>query len=365
MDKEALLYQIALPLLPDVGLHWARQLVSCFGSAEAVFRVTREDLQELPNVQRHFVDSLLAGREEALKRAEEEVRFVRNHAIHTYWYEDDNYPDALRQLPDAPLLLYGKGNLSFDGPMISIVGTRMPSDRGRQACREFVLDLAKKMPNITIVSGLAYGIDVEAHKAAIEAGVSTIIVPAHGLDRIYPAIHRNVAVQALEKGGILTEYMSQTEPEKPHFVARNRIVAGLSVATVVIESKAKGGSLITANMARDYNRDVFAMPGRAADIQSAGCNALIRRNIAGLICSADDLIEEMGWQKKEPQQTSMTFVDLSKDEEQIMQLLDDEGVHINTLCEQSGKSFMDVSDLLFSMELKGVVRALPGSRYRK
>ena len=199
---------------------------------------------------------------EALSRAEKELAFVEKHRISTYWCQDEGYPFRLRQCPDRPLLLFGKGNMRVnEGKMVSVVGTRNATDRGKELTRQLVLDLAKRVPNLTVISGLAYGIDVAAHRAAIEAGIPTIAVPGHGLDRIYPALHRNVAVAMLEHGGLLTEYVSGTRPDPWHFVARDRIIAGLADAVVVVESKAKGGALITAQMALDYDRDVFACPG--------------------------------------------------------------------------------------------------------
>ena len=370
MDTNALAYQIALPLLPEVGLQRTKQIVQHFGSAEAFFRADKSYILSHTRLSASVVDRIVCAREDALKRANEEIAFVQKHAIQTYWFEDDNYPAILRELPDAPTLLYSKGNLHLNGHMLSIVGTRNPTDRGKQLCEQFVRDLAARVPDLTIVSGLAFGIDVCAHKAAIENGLQTIAVPAHGLDRIYPIQHRNIAVQILQNGGILTEYMSKTEPEKANFVARNRIVAGLSEATVVIESKARGGSLITAGLALDYSREVFAFPGRPSDLWSAGCNNLIRTNGAMLINNADELIEELGWDSKpQPVQTSLEaalFADLTPEEQRLMDCLrqNDDGIHVNSLCENLQSPYSDVSAMLFSLEMKGLVRPLPGGRYR-
>lgn len=309
------------------------------------------------------------GSKAAKERAEKECAFVEKHQVQTFFIEDDNYPTLLRETADAPKLLYGKGNLSFDGHFLSIVGTRSASDRGKQLCRELVLSLAERVPDLTIVSGLAYGIDIAAHKAALEAGIPTIIIPAHGLDRIYPSLHRQVAIDALKNGGILTEYMSGTEPLQGHFLARNRIIAGLSEATVVVESKAKGGSLVTANIAFSYARDVFAFPGRVTDEHSAGCNSLIRRNVAGLITCADELIDALGWEiKPKPVQTSLNdlFAELSPEEETVMQTLRkyEDGVHINSLLTEIKMSYAHLAAMLFTLEMKGLVRALPGAMYR-
>jgi DNA processing protein len=308
---------------------------------------------------------------ESLAFAEKELAFVEKHGIGLYYYKDANYPYRLAQCVDAPLLMYAKGNVNVDTKhVLSIVGTRMPSERGKDWCRRLVLDLAAKVPDLTIVSGLAYGIDVVAHKAALEAGVPTVIIPAHGLDRIYPAVHRQVAVQALDKGGILTEYACGTEPERFNFVARNRIVAGLADALVVVESKKKGGSLITAEMAIDYGRDVFAMPGRLDDVCSAGCNDLIKRNKAQLIEAADDLIAAMQWEevKREVVQTTMVemLANLSPTQERLVALLREaeDGLHINQIVMETQLSYGTVSAELVMLELEDIVKSMPGGMWR-
>jgi DNA processing protein len=308
---------------------------------------------------------------EAMEHARKELDFIEKHQIGTYFYKDENYPYRLAQCVDAPLILYTKGNVNMNAKhMVSVVGTRMPSERGKDWCRHLVLDLAKQVPNLTIVSGLAYGIDVVAHKAAMEADIPTIIVPAHGLDRIYPAVHRNVAVQALDKGGIVTEYTCGTEPERFNFVARNRIVAGLSDAVVVVESKKKGGSLITADMAVDYGRDVFAMPGRINDECSAGCNDLIKRNKAQMIENAEDLIKDMQWEYEEKQSTQTTMVqllcDLSESQQRLYDLLQEaeEGLHVNQLVLETQMGYNIVVAELVMMELQDIVKSMPGGMWR-
>ena len=308
---------------------------------------------------------------EAMVFAERELAFVEKHGIQLYYYKDANYPYRLAQCVDAPLLMYAKGNVNVDTKhVVSVVGTRIPSERGKDWCRRLVLDLAAKVPDLTIISGLAYGIDVVAHKAALEAGVPTVIIPAHGLDRIYPAVHRQVAVQALDKGGILTEYACGTEPERFNFVARNRIVAGLADALVVVESKKKGGSLITAEMAIDYGRDVFAMPGRLDDVCSAGCNDLIKRNKAQLIEAADDLIAAMQWEevKREVVQTTMVemLANLSPTQERLVALLREaeDGLHINQIVMETQLSYGTVSAELVMLELEDIVKSMPGGMWR-
>jgi DNA processing protein len=308
---------------------------------------------------------------EAMEHARKELDFIEKHQIGTYFYKDENYPYRLAQCVDAPLILYTKGNVNMNAKhMVSVVGTRMPSERGKDWCRHLVLDLAKQVPNLTIVSGLAYGIDVVAHKAAMEADIPTIIVPAHGLDRIYPAVHRNVAVQALDKGGIVTEYTCGTEPERFNFVARNRIVAGLSDAVVVVESKKKGGSLITADMAVDYGRDVFAIPGRVDDECSAGCNDLIKRNKAQMIENAEDLIKSMQWEYEEKRSTQTTMVqllcDLSESQQRLYDLLQEaeEGLHVNQLVLETQMGYNIVVAELVMMELQDIVKSMPGGMWR-
>ena len=353
----ALRAQIALLLLPKVGNRHAKELIRHYGSAEAA----------LAN------DHTLEGIKSAMERANLELEFIEKHNLQTYYFEDDDYPQRLAQCPDCPVLLFGKGNLRpNEGKFVSVVGTRNPSDRGKQLCREFVCDLAAKVPDVTIVSGLAYGIDVTAHRAAIEAGLPTIIIPGHGLDRIYPSLHRQVAVQSLEKGGILTEFLSGTEPIGPNFVARNRIIAGLADAVVVVESRLKGGSLITADIAFNYNRDLFAFPGRPSDQNSAGCNLIIKYDQAHLIECADDLIAAMRWQPMnagdDGYQTTLDqlFIDLAPEEQMIMDILhhSDEGVHVNSIVAETKMPYAATSSLLFQMELRGIVRSLPGGLYR-
>lgn len=307
----------------------------------------------------------------AIEHAQKELDFIEKHSVQLYYYKDSNYPYRLAQCTDAPLLLYAKGNVEVNPKhVVSIVGTRMPSERGKDWCRQLVIDLASHIPDLTIVSGLAYGIDVIAHKAALESGIPTIIIPAHGLDRIYPSTHRNVAIQALAKGGILTEYTTGTEPERHNFVARNRIVAGMADAVVVVESKSKGGSLITAQMAQDYNRDVFALPGRFNDTCNAGCNELIKRNKAQLIECAEDLIAAMGWETgiKQPTQTTMLelMYDLTDQQHQLINLLRDseDGMHINQLVMETRLAYNMVSSELVMLELQDVVKSMPGGMWR-
>ena len=337
-------------------------------------RLLREVLQHYPDPQEAWERIVLPGKTDSWQRAQQELEFVDKHHIGTYYLHDVDYPERLSQCPDAPVLLYTKGNINLaDGHFISIVGTRQATERGKMITHDLVLELADQLPKLTIVSGLAYGIDIAAHRAAMEAGIPTLIIPAHGLDRIYPAYHRPDAVRALENGGLVTEYMSGSTPEKQHFVARNRIVAGLSECTIVVESPARGGSLITASMAFDYNRPVFAVPGRVSDASSAGCNALIRDQRASLLQSPDDLIEAMLWATdKRPVQASLPGMnaaddsDLLPEEQTLMRLLReaDDGMLVNDLAEETELPYSDIITHLMTLEMKKRVRSFPGGKFR-
>lgn len=369
MMIDSLRYVVALQLLPEVGLRTAKALIEYFGDAQSVFTVSQDDLSAIPNIRKDAVIKLMSGRQAALARADKEVDFIEKNAIETLYFQDDDYPYRLRECIDAPIVLFRKGNFQVnEGKYLAIVGTRMPTDNGKQICKDIVAELAQRVNELTIVSGLAYGIDVTAHKAAIDAGIPTIIIPGHGLDRIYPYANRQVAVDATcNNGGILTEYISGTQPDRQNFIARNRIIAGLCDATLVVESKTKGGSLITADMANGYSREVFAIPGRISDPSSAGCNKLIKRHQALLVESADDIIDAMQWESKktEPVQTEI-FLDLTDDEAQILDMLrkTEDGLHVNIIVMETEKPYSLITATLMMMELKGLVRSLPGSIYK-
>lgn len=355
MDK---LFDIALSLLFRSRLRQSLSLAGHYGSAEEAWRHLNEP-----------------GMNEAFVQAEREWNWINAHGIRVWTLTDEDYPYRLRQCPDRPLVLYSKGNVHpSEGHIVSIVGTRRPTERGKELTNAFVRDLASRLDSLTIVSGGAYGIDIAAHRAALQYGVPTIIIPAHGLDRIYPFRHRPEAIASLERGGILTEFPSGTEPIASNFVQRNRIVAGLADAVVVVESRDKGGSLITARMASDYNRELFAFPGRPDDISSAGCNQLIQSSKAQLITSADDLIETMQWKtttvSHHPADTQTTMVglldDLTPDQQILLSKLNEaeEGLHINLLVMETERAYSDVSSDLVSLELQGLIRSLPGGIYR-
>ena len=350
------LFDISLSFLYRNRLRKSLALVDHYGSAEEAWRHLDEP-----------------GMKEALERAQHELEWINLHGIRVWTLADEDYPYRLRQCPDRPLLLYGKGNLHpSDGHIVSIVGTRRPTERGKELTATLVRELHERLESVTIVSGGAYGIDIAAHRAAIECGIPTIIIPAHGLDRIYPYHHRPDAIRALEHGGLLTEFPSQTEPMAGNFVQRNRIVAGLADAVVVVESRERGGSLITAQMASDYNRELFAFPGRPSDPSSAGCNNLIRANKAQLFSCADELIVAMDWTTRQtaktPVQTRLVGLldDLTPDQQNLLAKLQEseEGLHINHMVMETGRPYADVSSDLMQIELQGLIRSLPGGFYR-
>ena len=350
------IYDIALSFLYRSKLRTSLKLLDHYGSAEEVWR--HLDEPDMPK---------------ALERAQREMEWIEEHNIHVWTLADTDYPYRLRHCPDRPMLLYSKGNVHpSDGHIVSIVGTRRPTERGKELTEALVRDLAAQLESVTIVSGGAYGIDIAAHRAAIKYGIPTIIVPAHGLDRIYPYQHRADAVKALEHGGLLTEFPSGTEPIAPYFVQRNRIVAGLADAVVVVESKDRGGSLITARMATDYDRELFAFPGRPNDDTSRGCNLLIHNQKAQLLNDASELIHAMSWttktEAKQPVQTQLVGLldDLSASQQELLAKLQEaeDGLHINLLVMETERPYSDVAADLTMLELQGLVRSLPGGIYR-
>lgn len=343
-----------------------RELIAAVGSAKELL----ENVADIPGLSPRLRE-LLCDRS-LVELAEKEMGFIESKNIKLICLGDKEYPYRLAECYDAPLVLHSMGNADLNARhIVSIVGTRHASEYGKDLCANFVTDLAKFAPGTLIVSGLAYGIDVCAHRAAIKAGLPTIGVLAHGLDRIYPGAHRATAKQMLENGGLLTEFMSGMEPFPSNFLQRNRIVAGMADATVVVESASKGGSLVTASLALGYDRDCFAFPGRVNDQYSQGCNELMSRNRAALITSAYDFVEAMNWEvttaKKsaEERQTEL-FPDLSPDETAVMTALreNSDGLQVNQMVVQLNMPINKLLPLLFEMEMKGLVKAVAGGCYR-
>ena len=308
---------------------------------------------------------------QALVRAGEEYEFAEKNHIQCLTLVDERYPSRLRECDDAPIALFFKGNADLNAlRIINMVGTRNATEYGKQLCASFLRDLKILCPEVLVVSGLAYGIDIHAHRAALANSLPTIGVLAHGLDRIYPSVHRKTAVDMLQQGGLLTEFLTGTNPDKHNFISRNRIVAGMADATIVVESAAKGGSLITADIAESYHRDCFAFPGRTMDASSIGCNQLIRDNKAALLLSAEDFVKAMCWdassqsRKAENVQRNL-FPELSEEEQRIVSLLQAQGaLQINTLVVEADIAVHKMNAILFELEMKGVIRILAGGMYQ-
>ena len=365
MNNE-LLYQLALTLVPNIGDVQAKILVQHFGSATDIFKARLDELDRIENIGMVRAKSIMEFQEFDL--AEKELLFIEKYKIKTLFLSDKDYPKRLLNCYDSPTLLFYKGSADLNTPKIlAIVGTRKYSDYGKAFTENLVKDLSEM--NITIISGLAYGIDATAHKAAVKNGLPTVGVVGHGLNKIYPPDHAGLAKDMIkEGGGILSEFFSGTKPDKHNFPLRNRVVAGLSDATIVVETNIKGGSMITAKLADAYNRDVFAVPGRTTDLKSEGCNHLIKHNKAMLLNSADDLLDVLGWKDKSQTKTKKQrelFIELSIDEKVIVQMLQEkEAVHIDEINISSGLSSSAIAAALLNLELQNVVTSMPGKMYK-
>jgi DNA processing protein len=365
------LYQIALTQINGVGVTLARNLMQYMGDEEAIFRGDVAKLSRIPRISRRLIAEIRSS--EVIYRAERELNFAINNNIDIIFFTEDDYPARLSNCIDAPILLYSKGKNDFNrSKTISIVGTRNATRYGLEYCEEFVKKISEKIPDIQIVSGLAYGIDVCAHRACLKYDVSTVGVLAHGLDRIYPFSHRETALKMQGNGAIISEFPSHTTPDRFNFVKRNRIVAGMSDAVLVFETRTKGGSLITADIANSYFREVFALPGRYGDEMSKGCNKLIAENKANILEGVDEFILHMGWQegndnrysKNTPKQTEL-FIDLNEEERRIYNLLvDNNSMQINTMSIELNTPVSELFMTLLELEMKNLIKSLPGGMYQ-
>ncbi|MDR1516755.1 MAG: DNA-processing protein DprA [Dysgonamonadaceae bacterium] len=362
------IYQIALTMIPGVGVMHARNLVQAVGSEEAVFLEKARALEKIPRISSRLVAEIRSS--EVMRKAEEELTFVEKNRLRLLFYTDPDYPSRLNNCIDAPVLLYAKGDADFNRrKIISVVGTRNATPYGQKFCEKFIAVLAEKFPEMLVVSGLAYGIDVCAHRAALQSGLSTVAVLGHGLDRIYPELHRKTAIEMLENGALITEFPSKTTPDRFNFVRRNRIVAGMADAVVVMESGEKGGSLITADIANSYYREVFALPGRTTDNASKGCNNLIANNKAVLLQDVGDFIAQMNWDSAsnpaKPKQKEL-FLNLSEEEARIFNALakNSDGLQVNLLGIELNLPVSELFFTLLELEMKNVVQSLPGGVYK-
>ena len=369
-DSREIICSIELSNLPHIGLVTAKRLYDEVGSAAAIFEHRKHITDLIPDATPSLKEALNQC-DDAIRLAEKEYEFIEKKHIKAYPMNSSEYPQRLLECNDAPIILFFCGNTDLNcRHVINIVGTRRCTQYGKDICREFIADLQRECPDILIVSGLAYGIDIHAHRAALHNSMATVGVLAHGLDRIYPALHRQTAVKMIEKGGLLTEYLSGTTPEKVNFIRRNRIVAGMSDATIVVESAAHGGALVTAELASSYNRDVFAFPGRITDEFSEGCNKLIARQKATMILNADEFLKSMNWKQessaaKTNDGQQELFPQLTPEEAAIVEVLRHcDSKQVNQIVVETGLNFHTVSSNLYELEYKGVVALLGGARYR-
>jgi DNA processing protein len=371
MNEQEIFYAMALTRLTNFNFQQALELYRTVGSAQMIYE-HRNDIGDIVEDCSPRLKEALKDWDEPMKRTETELKFMQEHQIRALTLNDDDYPQRLTECPDAPIVLYYRGNADLNqAKVINIVGTRQCTQYGQDLIRRFVSGLREHCPEVLIVSGLAYGVDINAHRQALANGFPTVGVLAHGLDQIYPYRHRETAAQMLDHGGLLTEFMSQTNADKPNFVRRNRIVAGMSDACIVVESAAKGGGLITAEIAQSYDRAVFAFPGAVGMTYSEGCNNLIRDNVAALISNATDFVKAMGWREETQRQQALAdgierdlFVDLSPEEATIVGLLQQTNdLQLNILSVKSGIPIGQLTALLFQLEMKGVVRPLAGGMY--
>ena len=373
MSDQETLYMMALTQMTSLSLTNLHLLIQELGSAVTIYENRNDLRQVLPSASKKTLDGM-GHYDTYLARAEQELEFCRKGRIQCLGLNDEGYPQRLRDCNDAPILLYYRGTANLNTQhIVSMVGTRQITAYGKDLCRSFVRDLKRLCPDALVVSGLAYGVDVQCHRAALDEGLETVGVLAHGLDQIYPRHHRETAKQMVAQGGLLTEYMSATPIDKRNFVQRNRIVAGMADAVVVVESATKGGSLITADIALSYDRQVWAFPGRVFDTYSSGCNKLIFSNAATLLTGAEDFCVAMGWtddvqhrkQLAEGVQQELFADDFTAEEQRVLQALArDDSKQINVLAVETNIPIGDLSSLLFSLEMKGAVQMLVGGKYK-
>ncbi len=364
MDRD-MLYQIALTMVPQIGDVHAASLLQYFKSAEEVFSASRSVLDKIPGIGPVRSKSIKDFKD--FNKAEKELEFTGKYGIQVIHRQHPAYPKRLLHCYDAPSLLYYKGNADLNtSKVLAIIGTRSHTSYGKDITTQIVRELAPS--KVLIISGLAYGIDAVAHKASLDNEMQTIGVIAHGLDRIYPSAHTALARAMIQSGGLLTDLRSGTAPDKQNFPRRNRIVAGIADAILVIETDIRGGSMITAELANNYNKDVFAVPGKVTDPKSAGCNYLIRNNKAALVTSGKDILEFMNWSntaKSKTIQQKKLFIDLSPEEKLITEILNEnESVHIDEINLRCGLSSSSIAAAILHLELEGIISTLPGKHYK-
>ena len=363
LKEEKLLAVLRLQKCKAIGDILAKKLIVNVGDVEQVFKEKTAILSKINGIGSHALKHLFDAKN--IELAQQELKYIQDNNIEHFYFLDDDYPKNLQHCIDSPILLFKDGNIDFSNQrIISIVGTRNISSYGRDFCNQLIKEIAVYNP--IIVSGFAYGVDICAHKAAIEHKLQTIAVLAHGFEQIYPKVHKKYINQVNENGGFLTEFWSEESPLRENFLKRNRIVAGISKATIIIESASKGGSLVTADIANSYNKDVFAVPGRTTDIYSKGCNNLIKNNRAHLLSSASDIVKMLNWdvqEKTKPIQKQL-FIELNENEQKIHDLLHDKGQQLlDVISLECNIPIYQLSSILLQLELKGVTKPLPGKMF--
>lgn len=363
MSDQDLFYLLALMKVEGVGDIIAKKLITNCGSAESIFKTGLNKIAAIDGIGSALVNNLKD--KSIFEKADKELKFIQSNNIQVSYFQDEIYPERLKHCIDSPVLIFATGNIDLKNrKTISIVGTRQITSYGIEFCRKFIEDLVPLDP--VIISGFAYGVDIMAHQLAMEYNLQTVGVLAHGLNQIYPKNHKKYMAKMEENGGFITEFWSTSQPDRENFVRRNRIVAGISEATIVIESADKGGSLITANLANDYNRDVFAVPGRVTDKYSQGCNDLIKTQKANVLTSAADLVYVLNWdiEKKSKPVQKQLFVELEPDEQMVYDFLIKNGKELlDSIALECNLPIFKISGILLNMELKGVIRPLPGKTF--
>lgn len=363
MNEKA--YQLALSFIPGIGDILIKQLISYIGSAEAVFSTSNSKLRKIPGIGEKIAESL-KNTENYFRKAEEEYEKVQKAGGVILCYTDKDYPKKLKEINDAPCIVYYKGNGDLNNPkVISIVGTRSATSYGKRIVEEIISGV--KDHNPLIVSGLAYGIDIHAHKTALNNGLETIGIMASGIDIIYPGIHRKIASQMIESGGIMTEYLTETKPDAPHFPTRNRIIAGMADAVIVVEAAERGGALITAELANGYNREVFAVPGDLHSSYSEGCNKLIRNHKASILTNPKDIEYLLSWPESDQiPDEPVDLTELNEQEKNIIRLLQSftDGLMVDELSWKSQIPINQLASILLNLEFSGLIVSLPGKKYK-
>ena len=365
LSENELRYTLALQRVPNLGDITAKKLINLVGSAEGIFKEKKSNLLKIDGIGLYKLKEL--SEKIQLDEADSEIQFIEKNAIDYCYFQENTYPEKLKNCIDGPILLFQRGNIDIHNKkIISIVGTRNITSYGKSFCRKLVEDLAPINP--VIVSGLAYGVDITAHRSALDNGLQTIACLAHGLNQVYPKPHKKYIEEIEKNGGLFTEFWSSDSFDRNNFLKRNRIIAGISQATIVIESAIKGGSLVTADIANSYNRDVFALPGRANDSQSQGCHNLIKTQQAHLFSSAADLIYMLNWDleesKPKPIQTQL-FQELTDEEKTIYDfLIGKDKELLDTISIACKLPTFKIASLLLNMEMKGIIRPLPGKLYQ-